>query len=104
MAERAKTTIGFVSWVDSVEQFFLLARTQTLQPRSGASMKRNLDQDTKRSPANPIELDVEETIRRRAYVLHEERGRGDGHELEDWIEMEAEVLRSKDIAKAACPG
>jgi hypothetical protein len=64
-------------------------------------MKRNLDQDTKRSPANPIELDVEETIRGRAYALYEERGRGDGHELEDWVEAEAEVLRSKDIAKPA---
>jgi DUF2934 family protein len=66
-------------------------------------MKRNLDQDTKRSPANPIDLDVEETIRRRAYALYEERGRGDGHELEDWVEAEAEVLRSVDIAASMKP-
>jgi len=33
----------------------------------------------------------EDQIRRRAYELYEERGREDGHELEDWLRAEEEV-------------
>lgn len=32
-----------------------------------------------------------EEIRRRAYELYEARGRGDGHDLEDWLQAEAEI-------------
>ena len=64
-------------------------------------MKRSLDQETSLSAANPVEMETEDTIRRRAYELYEERGRGDGHELQDWVDAEAEVLRSRDAAKAA---
>ena len=45
-------------------------------------MKRGFDQETSRSPVNPIEMETEDTIRRRAYELYKERGRGDEHELE----------------------
>jgi hypothetical protein len=31
----------------------------------------------------------EETIRRKAYEIYERRGKGDGHDLEDWLEAEA---------------
>ena len=31
-------------------------------------------------------------ISERAYVLFEERGRNDGHALEDWLEAERQVL------------
>ena len=64
-------------------------------------MKRSLDQETKLSAANPVEMETEDMIRRRAYELYEERGRGDGHELQDWVDAEEEVLRSRDDAKAA---
>ena len=37
------------------------------------------------------EASYEEQIRRRAYELYEARGRGDGHDLEDWLEAEAEI-------------
>ena len=42
----------------------------------------------------------EQEIRRRAYELYEARGRGDGHDLEDWVEAEAEITRraQKDVA------
>ncbi|MGA8189298.1 MAG: DUF2934 domain-containing protein [Candidatus Sulfotelmatobacter sp.] len=33
---------------------------------------------------------LEEEIRRRAYELYEERGREDGHDLDDWLRAEAE--------------
>ena len=64
-------------------------------------MKRDLNQETKRPPAIQADIDVEDTVRRRAYELYEERGRGDGHELQDWVEAEAEVLHSRDLVKAA---
>jgi hypothetical protein len=34
---------------------------------------------------------VAEQIRCRAYELYEERGREDGHEVEDWLRAEDEV-------------
>ena len=34
---------------------------------------------------------LEDQIRRRAYELYEERGREDGHELEDWLRAEEEI-------------
>lgn len=33
----------------------------------------------------------EDQIRRRAYELYEEHGRQDGHEVEDWLQAEAEI-------------
>jgi Protein of unknown function (DUF2934) len=36
---------------------------------------------------------LEHEIRMRAYDLYEERGKCDGHELEDWVRAEREVLR-----------
>ncbi|MFZ3369527.1 MAG: DUF2934 domain-containing protein [Candidatus Sulfotelmatobacter sp.] len=34
---------------------------------------------------------LEDQIRRRAFELYEERGREDGHELEDWLRAEEEI-------------
>lgn len=34
---------------------------------------------------------LEEDIRLRAYELYEERGREDGHELDDWLRAEEEL-------------
>ena len=38
--------------------------------------------------------EVEREIRRRAYELYEQRGRVDGHELDDWLQAEADVLET----------
>src|SRR6202022_775369 len=35
---------------------------------------------------------IEGRIRGRAYEIFEERGRGEGHVLDDWLEAKAEVL------------
>jgi hypothetical protein len=45
--------------------------------------------------------DSEEEIRRRAYELYEARGRGDGHDLEDWLEAEAEITGRTERTQAA---
>ena len=38
---------------------------------------------------------TEELIRIRAYHFYEKRGREDGHDLEDWLRAEAEILGKK---------
>ena len=45
--------------------------------------------------------DPQEQIRRRAYELYEERGRNDGHDLEDWLQAESEVTQQKAKTAAA---
>ena len=35
---------------------------------------------------------VEEEVRRRAYELYAERGREDGHDLDDWLRAEAAII------------
>ena len=39
-----------------------------------------------------------EEVRRRAYELYEARGRGDGHDQEDWLEAEAEITEMTQAA------
>jgi hypothetical protein len=45
--------------------------------------------------------EVQEQIRRRAYELYEERGTGDGRDLEDWLQAESEVTQQKAKTAAA---
>jgi DUF2934 family protein len=42
----------------------------------------------------PLEPMLEHEIRLRAYDLYQQRGHADGHRLDDWLQAEAEVLRS----------
>lgn len=48
-----------------------------------------------------IEANRGEEIRRRAYELYEERGREDGHDVEDWLRAEAEITGRTEQAAAA---
>ncbi len=56
-----------------------------------------------KTPVNPeVALQqVEEAIRVRAHELYEERGRQDGHDLEDWLRAENEILSRKTRSIAA---
>jgi hypothetical protein len=45
--------------------------------------------------------ELEERIRLRAYELYDARGREDGHELDDWLQAEAEIRPAKRKATAA---
>jgi hypothetical protein len=38
---------------------------------------------------------TEEEIARRAYALYEARGREDGHDLDDWLHAEQELLEER---------
>jgi len=40
---------------------------------------------------SPLRQDVYSQIRTRAYELYEARNRRDGHDVEDWLEAEAEI-------------
>jgi hypothetical protein len=44
---------------------------------------------------------IEERIRLRAYELYEQRGRRDGHAVEDWLRAEAELRGRKSLRAAA---
>jgi hypothetical protein len=65
----------------------------------------------KRTPALPsrtrtfnqtteCSAELNDRIRCRAYELYEQRGREDGHDLEDWLRAESE-LTQKDAKAAA---
>jgi hypothetical protein len=43
---------------------------------------------------------IVEQIRIRAYELYEARGRRDGHDVEDWLEAEAEITGRSERAAA----
>lgn len=53
------------------------------------------------SPEIEATGDLQEQIRRRAYELYEQRGAENGHELEDWLQAEAEVKQSMSKLIAA---
>lgn len=44
---------------------------------------------------------LEEEIRHRAFELYEQRGREDGHDLDDWFRAEAETVGRHVTARAA---
>lgn len=44
--------------------------------------------------------ELDEQVRTRAYALYEQRGCEDGHDLDDWLQAEAELTsnRAKGVA------
>lgn len=50
---------------------------------------------------NTSTVDLEEEIRVRAYLLYEERGYTPGHEDEDWLVAEREILNRHDNQQRA---
>ncbi len=57
----------------------------------------------KKASITPINKpsDLAQDIRQRAYQLYEERGRGDGQELNDWLRAEKEIAQRKARATVA---
>ena len=58
---------------------------------------------TKKPPATATSepQEHEQQIRLRAHELYEERGRDDGHELDDWLRAEEEIAAKKIRTSAA---
>lgn len=55
-----------------------------------------IETETKKAP-----FDRQEQVRRRAYELYEQRGREEGHELDDWLQAESEVVPQKAMTVTA---
>jgi hypothetical protein len=60
-----------------------------------ATPRQTPTQVTKSTP------DLQEQIRLRAYELYEQREKDGGHELDDWLQAEAEVAQQKAKKLAA---
>lgn len=57
---------------------------------------------SRKEPAVSMEMsDREEMVRARAYELYEQRGREDGHDMEDWLQAEAEITQPRTRRVAA---
>ena len=56
---------------------------------------------TKLHQTTKSSVELQEQIRRRPYELYEQRGRDDGHELDDWLQAESEVTQRKAKTVAA---
>jgi hypothetical protein len=46
-------------------------------------------------------IPIEQQIRQRAYELYEQRGRTEGHDLDDWLQAESEIKGTQANAAAA---
>jgi hypothetical protein len=46
-------------------------------------------------------IPIEQQIQQRAYDLYEQRGRTDGHELDDWLQAECEIKGTQANAATA---
>jgi hypothetical protein len=55
----------------------------------------------KSAPANNSSADLEMKIRERAYQLYVERGSAPGHENEDWLRAEREILARQNHQQTA---
>lgn len=63
-------------------------------------MKRRSTSDPISSKSPLQDSGLNEQIQRRAYDLYEQRGRTDGHDVDDWLRAEAE-LRGKSKTAVA---
>jgi Protein of unknown function (DUF2934) len=61
--------------------------------------KSSLAKKTERK--NQAVPDQQEQVRRRAQELYEQRGREEGHALDDWLQAEAEVVKGQAMTAKA---
>jgi hypothetical protein len=54
-----------------------------------------------RSDEPTVLIPIEQQIQQRAYELFEQRGRTDGHDLDDWLQAECEVKGTQANAATA---
>lgn len=68
---------------------------KTTQPRGSAEASRpaTVPSSTQASVEPLSGNDVGDRIAKRAFELYESRGREDGHDVEDWLSAEREILR-----------
>ena len=80
-----------------------MARAKT--PANGSTSRKQVATMPAPKPfevkKNKPTVDLEEEIRVRAYQLYEERGYTPGHEDEDWLVAEQEILNRHDHQQRA---
>ena len=64
------------------------------------TVKKSTARETNESSRESA-VNLQEQIGRRAYELYERRGREAGHEVEDWLQAEAELARERSLPFAA---
>jgi hypothetical protein len=77
------------------KEYSYMARTKT--PRNGDAGNKPVASTSQialvpEGKKNSSSVDIEAEIRRRAYELYQERGGTPGHEDEDWLVAEREIL------------
>ena len=55
----------------------------------------------RKSSAESMDQEMREQIEKRAYELFEARGAEPGHELEDWVRAESEIVQQTRPQRAA---
>jgi hypothetical protein len=60
-----------------------------------------MSKQTDSNIAQQVSAAAEEQVRSRAFELYEQRGRADGHDLQDWLQAESEITSNKREAGAA---
>ncbi len=63
-------------------------------------MPKPIRMPNRKPEARPSAEKIQEQIRQKAYELYEQRGRKDGHELDDWLKAESEVARRAKVTAA----
>ncbi len=63
------------------------------QPKKSSSVSKSI-------VTNDAGSNVQAQICQRAYELYEDRGRQDGHDLDDWLQAESEVMTKRTVAAA----
>jgi len=65
----------------------------TASTQTNAEPPRKFELRRAEPRASVVPINVEEEIRRRAYELYERRGHSSGHETDDWLVAEKEVMQ-----------
>ena len=66
--------------------------------------RRKPPSTTKTPTQNKINPELGQAIRLRAYILFERRGQKHGHDLDDWLQAEAELTEGSALLDASCSG
>ncbi len=68
------------------------AQVPTTEPPAKPATSTSVEKKNAKNGNAKAPVELEQTIRSRAYELYEERGRQDGFAQDDWLKAEAEVL------------
>jgi hypothetical protein len=74
-----------------LEQFIMVTAKKTRKPKPVTSSP-----NVTATPVQQVSFstDRQQAVRLRAYAIYEQRGRQHGHDLDDWLIAEAEVVGS----------